>query len=87
VTTPARVSVQERIRRFIEDEVLEEPFSGEDPLEEDMLDSVAIEQLVDFLEYEYGIEFVDEEVTSANFSTLAVLAALVEQKRAAAASP
>jgi acyl carrier protein len=81
------VTTEERIRTFIEEELLEEPFSGDDPLEAELLDSLGIEQLVDFIEYEYGIEFADDEVTSENFATVPVLAALVEDKRTTAPSP
>jgi acyl carrier protein len=81
------VNTEERIHIFIAEELLEQPFSGDDPLEEGLVDSLGIEQLVDFLEYEYGIEFADQEVTAGNFATVPVVAALVEDKRAAAASP
>jgi acyl carrier protein len=77
------VSTEERIRTFIQEELLEDRFSGHDPLEDELLDSLGIEQLVDFLEYEYGIEFADEEVSAENFATVPTLAAVVEDKRAA----
>jgi acyl carrier protein len=83
VPAPPDVNTQERIRSFIEEELLEEPFFGDDPLEDGLLDSLGIEQLVDFLEYAYGIEFADEEVSAENFATVPVLAALVDDKRSA----
>jgi len=81
------VNTEERIHTFIVEELLEQPFSGDDPLDEGVVDSLGIEQLVDFLEYEYGIEFADQEVTAENFATVPGVAALVDDKRAAAASP
>lgn len=71
------------IRGFIVRSVLVEPYDGADPLADDMLDSLAIEQLIVHLEGTYRIRFADEEVVSANFSDLGTLAALVDAKRGA----
>lgn len=75
-------STAERIRSFVEEYVLEEPFAGTDPLAETELDSLGTEQLIDFLEDEYGFLFSDEELASENFASVPVLAALVDAKRA-----
>jgi acyl carrier protein len=72
-----------RIRRFIMRELLEEPFDGRDPLAEEALDSLAIEQLIDYIEERFGVAFDDEEVVRENFSSIPTLAALVNDKRRA----
>ncbi len=50
-------------------------------LEEDLLDSVGIYELVVYLEERYEIEVLDEEVVPENFGSVALLAKLVESKR------
>jgi acyl carrier protein len=50
-------------------------------LEQDLLDSVGIYELVIYLEERYEIEVLDEEVVPENFGTILVLAKLVEAKR------
>lgn len=70
-----------RIRGFIEDELLGGREVEGDPLAMDLLDSLAIEQLVGYLENEYAIRFSEEEVVAENFASLRVLATLVRQKR------
>jgi acyl carrier protein len=50
-------------------------------LDDDLLDSLAVYEVVMFLEQRYGIEVLDEEVVPENFGTVASLARLVESKR------
>jgi acyl carrier protein len=50
-------------------------------LEQDLLDSVGIYELVTHLEERYSIEVLDEEVVPENFGTIRALAKLVESKR------
>jgi acyl carrier protein len=63
-------------------ELLGRPFDG-DPLASGELDSLATELLIAFIEDEFAVEFVDAELTMENFASLAVLADLVDNKRAA----
>jgi acyl carrier protein len=71
-----------RMRRFIVRELLEEPFEGRDPLAAEACDSLALEQLIDWIEEEYGVVFADEELVRENFASVPTLAALVKRKRA-----
>jgi acyl carrier protein len=50
-------------------------------LEQDLLDSVGIYELVVYLEERYDIEVMDEEVVPENFGSIQLLAKLVESKR------
>ena len=50
-------------------------------LEGNILDSVGIYELVVYLEERYRIEILDEEVVPENFSTISLVARLVETKR------
>jgi acyl carrier protein len=77
------VSTDARIRTYILGSLLEEPFEGDDPLAAEALDSLGIEELIDFLEDEYDILFADEELVRENFGSIATLARLVDAKRAA----
>ncbi len=79
------MTTADAIRAFIDESLLDEPHPGEDALADLDLDSLAIEQIIDFLEEEYGILFSDEELVRETFATVPVLAELVDRKRAAAA--
>lgn len=72
---------EERLRAFIVDELVEGPFEGEDPLAAGAVDSLGIEQLLDYIHEIFGVELEDEEVSYENFDSLAALAALVDSKR------
>jgi acyl carrier protein len=75
------VKTEKQLRRLIEDEFLEGA-----PLDEailvEHLDSLAVEQLVGFIEDEFDVEFDDEDIVLENFKSLGSLAALVDRKRA-----
>jgi acyl carrier protein len=78
-------STEDRIRSFIFDELMDgQPATG-DPIAEGKLDSLAMEQVIGFLEDEYQVSFGDEDLVPENFTNLAAVAALVESKRAARA--
>ena len=63
---------------------MDEPVAEGDPLAEEALDSLAIEQLVTYLEDSFGVTFGDEEIVARNFASVPTLARLVDQKRSAA---
>ena len=68
------------IDRFIEDRLLDGPSAG-DALEQGLLDSLAIEQLIAHLENHFDLSFSDEELTPENFASVGALARLVDGKR------
>jgi acyl carrier protein len=49
-------------------------------LENAVIDSLGVHQLVTFLETTYGIEIDDEDLVPENFETLATIADMVERK-------
>jgi acyl carrier protein len=67
------------IARFIDDRLLDGPAGG-DALEQGLLDSLAIEQLIAFLENRYSFSFDDEELVPENFESVQALAQLVDAK-------
>jgi acyl carrier protein len=69
-----------RIRRFLDDLNDGETIEG-DPLALGLMDSLAIEQLIAFLEESFDIEFDDEELVAENFATIDDVTNLVETKR------
>lgn len=71
----------ESIQRYIEQELLEDSVASDDPLADQALDSIAVEELVAYLEERFGIVFEDEELAAENFSSVPTLAALVDRKR------
>lgn len=79
-----REEIERRLREFIVEELLEEPFDGEDPLAEGAVDSLGIEQLIEYVFEVWGFELDEEEIVEENFESVAALAALVASKREAA---
>lgn len=77
--------IETTIRDYIANELGTAPASGLEPatplLDDDVLDSVGVYELVVFLEERYGIEILDEEVVPEHFGTITSLAKLVEAKR------
>jgi acyl carrier protein len=73
------VKTRSRVRRFIVDELLDERPAG-DPLAQELLDSLAIEQLVAFLEEEFGVAIEDEDLIAENFESLGAVASLVDRR-------
>lgn len=80
MSTVQRDSVEGQLREFIFAELLEEPFQGEDPLAAGAVDSLGVEQLVEYVLEAFGVELEDEDIVYENFESLAALATLVESK-------
>ena len=78
------LSTAERIRSFIDKELLDDGPTEGDPLADEALDSLAIEQLVSYIEDAFGVSFRDDEVVAKNFASVPRLAEVVNQKRGAA---
>jgi acyl carrier protein len=75
------MSVAEDIRNFIFDELMEgQPKEG-DPVSDGKLDSLAMEQVIGFIEDTYNVAFTDDELVEENFTSIEAVAALVETKR------
>jgi hypothetical protein len=81
VTAGERADAERSLREFIVDELLEEPFDGEDPLAEGAVDSLGIEQLIEYVYEVWELELSDEEIVEENFASIAALASLVDSKR------
>ena len=80
----------EEIRSVLREHILTRYLPGEDPgsLEDStplvsggILDSIALLNVVSFLEDRFGIEFAPHETTGDSFDTVAKITALVESKR------
>jgi methoxymalonate biosynthesis acyl carrier protein len=74
------MDVAEKIREFIKEEVVLDADASIDdnaPLLEGILDSLALMQLVAFLEEEFETEIDDTDVTAENFRTIADIERLV----------
>ena len=64
---------KDKIRKFISEELLFDDsrrIEDDQPLVGEVLDSLALMQLVEYLEDEFHIEVADEDVTPENFQTL-----------------
>jgi acyl carrier protein len=80
VTDAAQERIERALLRFIVEELIEERYDGRDPLAAEVVDSLAIEQLIGYIHEEFGVALDDEEVVADNFESLPVLAALVDSK-------
>lgn len=58
-------------------ELCDPPTTAEDPLASGLLDSLALEQLINETEELYGILFDDEEIARENFDTADIFAGVV----------
>lgn len=80
------MTTQDQLREFIIQEVA--PDGVEDHLTDDLpliengvVDSLGIFHIVSFLEREFGVEILDEELVPEHFGTIGSIARLVESKR------
>jgi acyl transferase domain-containing protein len=80
MTVPDRAEIEAALKRFISEELLEEPFAGEDPLAAGEVDSLGIEQLVEYVFDVWAVELEDEEIVEENFESVSALAALVASR-------
>ena len=74
VTTDA---VEHWLRQVITARLLEEPYTGADPLADHTFDSLALEELIDLTEEQFGILLGEEEIARENFSSLSRWAEVV----------
>lgn len=81
MTAPDRAEIEAALRRFIADELLEGPYGGKDPLADGEVDSLGVEQLIEYVFEAWNVELDDEEIVEENFESLPALAGLVESKR------
>lgn len=82
--TESASAIASAVRGFIRDRVVVSDDAGEiaddTPLLGSVLDSLALLELVAFLEEEFGILVEDEDVTADNFRTVADIERLVSRK-------
>jgi acyl carrier protein len=75
-----RQSIEASLLEFIKDELLEESYDGRDPLATDAVDSLGLEQLVDYIEQKFGIAIGSEEMVRRHFGSIATLSTLIDSK-------
>jgi len=74
------LNVEQQVRDYIQQELLEGNEVAGDPLAEGMLDSLAVEQLIGYIEDEFGVIFDDDELVAENFASVDKLVELVNSK-------
>ncbi len=75
--------IAQRIRKFVEREILSADTWGSLRLTTPLLgllDSLALRDLLSFVEEEFGVEIEPEEVNTQNFETIGSVASLVETR-------
>lgn len=82
--TPRQREIEEKLRRYLIDELLDEfydrPYDGEDPLADGEIDSLGAEQLIEHIDESFGVSLEDDDIVAENFESLPALAALVASK-------
>jgi acyl carrier protein len=83
--------LQRELYEFIVTELVSGQRAGKITADEDLIkrgivDSLGVQQLVDFCQSRYGIRVTDADLVPANFQTLGQLANYVERKQAEASS-
>ena len=81
------MSTDQQITQFIESELLESSALTFDPLATGMLDSLACEVLIAWVEETFEISLSDEDLVAENFANVEALSALVDTKRAGLSLP
>jgi acyl carrier protein len=84
-------ALQRELDEFIVSELVSGQGAGSITADEDLIkrgvvDSLGVQQLVEFCESRYGIRVSDADLVPANFQTLRQLANYVERKQAEASS-
>jgi acyl carrier protein len=62
---------------FDEDATLED----DDPLLPEVIDSLGVMEVVDFVEQHYGVSISDDDLLADNFQSLNAIAALIDRSR------
>jgi acyl carrier protein len=75
-----RRRIQRRLETFIVEQLLDQPFDGRDPLAANAVDSLGIEQLVQYIEEQYAVKLSDEDLVPESFESVPALAGLVDRK-------
>ncbi len=75
------MTVRERIRSFVMETFFVDDFSDDEAfLRAGIIDSMGMLQLVAFLQEQFGIEILDEDLVPENLDSVARAAAFVERK-------
>jgi methoxymalonate biosynthesis acyl carrier protein len=79
------MDVADRIRAFIREEIVldaEAHVADDTPLLEGIVDSLAMMQLVDYLEEEFDAEIDERDIKAENFGTVRAIERLVNERLA-----
>jgi acyl carrier protein len=66
-------------RQFLFDEGAQ--LGDDDPLFPDVIDSLGVMEVVDFVEEKYGVSIEEDDLLADNFRSLTAIASLVDRKR------
>jgi len=75
------MKTQRKVARFIERDLFDGLMPGEDPLASGMLDSLALEALIAWVQEEFAVSLEDEDFSAENFASIPVLSAFLDRKR------
>jgi acyl carrier protein len=66
-------------RQFLFDDSAE--LGDDDPLFPDVIDSLGVMEVVDFVEERFGVDIGEDDLLADNFRSLTAIASLVDRKR------
>jgi acyl carrier protein len=87
-TMGGALMIEDQVRRFIVDRFHWDGASGEltdqfPLIDSNLVDSLGLFHIVSFLERQFGVEILDEELVPDHFGTIADIARLIESKKGA----
>lgn len=82
--TTRQQEIEEQLRRYLIDELLDDfydrLYDGDDPLADGEIDSLGVEQIIEYVEVSFGVTLGEEDIVVENFESLPALAALVASR-------
>ena len=69
--------MEEKVKEFLKEEFPDTDFSGTSLVDDEVLDSLTLTEIIQALSMEYDIEIPYEEIVEDNFNSLDAIAALV----------
>ena len=77
------MKTERKVARFIERDLFDGEVGDGDPLANGMLDSLALEALIAWVEEELAVPLEDEDLDAENFASIPALSAFLDKKRSA----
>jgi acyl carrier protein len=72
--------IEQKLRAYIKDTAHTEVDYDRPLVEQGIIDSMGVMDLIAFIQSSFGVEFTDEDLTAENFQNIQTIAELIESK-------